>query len=37
MIIIYRYGVTNPNYLHTEDLIKTCVDDYNEKIGFYLI
>ena len=34
MSIIYRYSVTNPNFLHIEDLLKTYVDDYNKKLDF---
>ena len=34
MSIIYRYSVTNPNFLDIEDLLKTYVDDYNKKLDF---
>ena len=37
MSIISRYSVTNPNFLHIEDVIKIYVDEYSKKIGFYLI
>ena len=37
MSIIFRHSVTNLDFLHIEDILKIYVDDYYEKIGFYLI
>ena len=37
MSIISKYSVTNPDFLNTEITIKKFVDEYNKKIGFYLI
>ena len=36
MSIISRYCVTNPNFLHIEDIVKNYVDDYDKKNEFYL-
>ena len=35
--IISRYSVTNPDFLHIENLLKNYVLDYNKKFAFYLI
>ena len=37
VVIISRYSVTNPDFLHIKDTIKKCVLDYNEKLTSYLI
>ena len=37
MSILSRYSVTNPDFLHIENIFKNSVLDYNEKLAFYLI
>ena len=32
-----RYCVKNPNFFEIEDILKKHADDYNEKVGFYII
>ena len=37
MSITSRYGVTNPDFLHIENILKIYVLDYKKKFAFYLI
>ena len=37
MSIISRYSVTNPNFLHLEEILENYVDDYKKKFGLSLI
>ena len=37
LIIICKYTVENPSFLHVEDLLRKFVDDYNKNFEFYLI
>ena len=36
MSIVSRYRITNPDFLHKENIIKNYVLDYNGKFAFYL-
>ena len=37
MSIISRYTVTNPDFLHIDNILTNYVLDYNKKLAFYLI
>ena len=37
MSVVYKYNVSNPDFLHIENLLKNYVLDYNKKFAFYLI
>ena len=34
---ISRYSMTNPDFLHIENILKKYVLEYNKKIAFYLL
>ena len=35
--IISKYSVSNPSFLHVEDILKNYFDDYNKKFEVYLV
>ena len=35
-ILISRHSVSNPNFLHIENILKNYVNDYNKSFRFYL-
>ena len=37
MSTISRYSITNPDFLHIENILKNYVFEYNKKFAFYLI
>ena len=37
MSVVFRYNVSNPDFLHIENILKNYVFDYNKKFAFYLI
>ena len=37
MSIIFRYSITNPDFIYIENLLKNYVLEFDKKFGFYLI